>query len=178
MTFEEVISQLEESGYKISTESRLARVGLKDSQNISPIIEQYAHLYEPAWVAQVKAAWQKETNPAQRLQLKLLYFELAGGLIYRQVASECDRVTTALMQKKVKVGEEEIGYYGLQPRMVKTADFARREVLQDAMFGVVESVNMDNLQILQKETEIIAGTLGYASYLDFYSQQKPVVHVR
>jgi len=178
MTLQEIFKSLEKSKYEIDTESRLARVGLKDEQKIAPILKKYDRLYDLLTVNFVKENYKKETKPNIKEQLRLLFFELADFFLYKKVAEIDDRLSTFFNKAEVELEGEKIPFYNLGPLISKTADFGKRERLQEAGFKVLEKANPNYLLMTEKVIETAKNDLGFADYIDFYQNKKRMDYFR
>lgn len=169
---EKITKTLEQSNYEIDTETRLSWAGLKDNQEIAPIMEKYKWLYTLETVQATKEQYEAEQNPERKEELRLLFFNLANSYLYQKIAKKDDEIKTFLMQSSVEVDGEKIPYYNVGPKILKTDDFQEREKLQDASFAIVKQINPDYLSNLQSEIKILEEKLGFQNYINFYQAQK------
>ncbi len=174
MTLREIIKAFDQSLYEISEEARLTWVGLKEEQKITPIFKKYVWLYDLPTLNFLKKEYQKEKNPSQKKQLKYLFFNLADTFLYRKVIKIDDGLTTFLNKAMVKVDGEKITFHNLGPLVGKTADFDKRERLQEAGLKVTQKANPDFLSMLKLTLESIKKDLGFKDYLGFYQEMKEV----
>ena len=174
MTLQEIFKSLEKSKYEIDTESRLARVGLKDEQKIAPILKKYDWLYDLSTVNFVKENYKKETKPNIKEQLRLLFFELADFFLYKKVAEIDDRLSTFFNKTEVELDGEKISFYNLGPLISKTADFGKRERLYEAGLRVIKKANSDYLLMLESALKSTKSDLNFDGYIDFYQNKKTI----
>jgi len=174
MTLQKIIKSLEKNMYEMNTESRLARVGLKKEQKIAPILAKYNWLYDLTTINFVKKSYQEETNPNEKEQLKLLFYDLADFFLYRKVIVIDDQLSTFLNKAKVKVDGEEIAFYNLGPLIGKSADFDKRERLYKAGVEVIKEANQDYLLMFKSVLKSVKSDLGFEGYIDFYQKKKTI----
>jgi len=174
MTIKKILHSLEKFIYEINTESRLARVGLKKEQKIAPIVKKYQWLYSLPTINFVKKAYEEEKNEDNKKQLKLLFFELSESFLYSKIASLEDKIETFFNKSKVEVDKEKIAYYNLGPLISKTADFKKRESLQDAGWQVVKKANPQMLLMLKTALKSLKKDLGFVGQIDFYQKKKTI----
>ncbi len=174
MTIQKILQSLEKFIYEINTESRLARVGLKKEQKIAPIVKKYQWLFNLPTINFVKKAYEEEKNEDTKKQLKLLLFELSESFLYSKVASLEDKIETFFNKSEVEVDKEKIAYYNLGPLISKTADFKKRERLQDAGWQVVKKANPQILLMLKTSLKSLKKDLGFVGEIDFYQKKKTI----
>src|SRR5919205_1017406 len=83
---DEVSAILEQAYYELATETRLARVGLKERQETAPIVERYRYLYTRPQIAAVRAEMEAATGE-RREELARLHSALLDGYIDTRVAA-------------------------------------------------------------------------------------------
>src|ERR671925_606284 len=83
---DEVAAILEQAYYELATETRLARVGLKERQETAPIIERYRYLYTRPQIEAVRAEMEAATGE-RREELARLHSALLDGYIDTRVAT-------------------------------------------------------------------------------------------
>jgi len=174
MTLKKIIKTFDKSLYEINTESRLAWVGLKKEQEITPILQKYRWLYDLPTLNFIKKNYQKETNSNLKKQFRLLFFDLSDLFLYRKVIVIDDRLTTFFNKAIVEVDGEKIAFHNLGPLIGKSADFDKRERLYEAALKITQKSNKDFLLMLKSNLKSIQKDLGFESYLDFYQNKKGV----
>jgi len=174
MTLQEIFKSLEKSKYEIDTESRLARVGLKKEQKIAPILEKYHWLYDLPTLDFVKRNYQKETNANRKEQLRLLFFGLTEFFLYRKVGVIDDRICTFFNKAEVEVDGEKIAFHNLRPLIGKTADFDKRERLQEANYKILRKANQNYLLMFKSILKSTKNDLGFVDYIDLYQKKKAI----
>src|SRR5919109_1530239 len=83
---DEVSAILEQAYYELATETRLARVGLKERQETAPIVERYRYLYTRPQIEAVRAEMEAATGE-RREELARLHSALLDGYIDTRVAT-------------------------------------------------------------------------------------------
>jgi hypothetical protein len=91
---DEVSAILEQAYYELATETRLARVGLKERQETAPIVERYRYLYTRPQIEAVRAEMAATTGE-RREELARLHSALLDGYIDTRVAALDDEVVTS-----------------------------------------------------------------------------------
>ena len=90
----DILSALEELHYKISTESRLVRVGLKEEQRIEPILKKYDWLTSRSTVDFLRRAVEAAFTGEARERLERIWFSCLGDTIHKTLAPLDDRLHT------------------------------------------------------------------------------------
>ncbi|MEJ7654217.1 MAG: hypothetical protein WKH64_13295 [Chloroflexia bacterium] len=170
----EIVKGIEQSTYDVETESRLARVGLKDGQDIASILEQYAWLYNLETVKAAENAYRAESDPAEKERLRRVYYYVLNGFIERQTAALDDRLTTYEMEATVEVDGETIPYHNVRAVAAQEPEYDRRDRLRDASLRVVEHTNPDRLELLRTRLDVLSTEFGYYEYTAYNSDSKRV----
>lgn len=167
---------MEQAHYELATEGRLARVGLKERQELAPIVARYRDLYSREQIA----AAQQEMEAAQgerREELTRLYVALLDGYVDARVAGLNDELVSSLAAATASVDGQAYPFHTLVPAMAQSADSGLRERLLQGMAGVVAQHD-ELLTRLHGETEHAIADLGFASYLDFFATAKRLDYAR
>ncbi len=171
-TADEVSAALERAQYEMSTERRLARVGLKQRQELAPIIERYSDLYRPEQIEAVNAERGAAQGERQE-ELRRLYFALLDGYVDARAAPIYDEVVTSFATATATVDGTSYPFHALAPTISSTDDAALRERLLDGMVQVVTTLN----PLLSRQQEVIETALreiGFDRYIDFVAAAKRV----
>lgn len=166
-----IYSDLEQMNYEIATESRLNRVGLKDTQDIDGILKKYSYLYTDETIETVKKNLDDDTDPATKEDLYRLYYTLLGSNIYSHIAKLSDEMQIKLAGTNVKYKDKEIPYFALHGMIQKEADFDEREALSALSEEVHVNFTPDKQQLLKEELKLLKDKTGL-SYIAYYEQQK------
>jgi hypothetical protein len=172
LTIAKILKGVEQLDYELSTESRLVRAGLKDTQDTEAIMRRHEWLAAPSVVRLAQAQFNRSRDTDERERSERLYFTCAGLHMLRRVAKLDDALQTALANHKVKIGDEQVPYYNLSPRLQNEPDFARREALGAAIDGVHRRFNPQKLAVLKRELRVMRRELGHRSCIVFYQAQK------
>lgn len=172
LTIAKILKGVEQLEYEIATESRLVRVGLKDKQETDAIMQRHEWLASLSVVKLAQAQVNRARDPDERDRLERLYFTCAGFYAYRKQAKLDDELQSGLAQHQVKLGDQQVSYYNLSPRLQNEADFEKREQIGTAIDGVHRKFNPLKLSLLQRELRILRRDLGHKSYIGFYQAQK------
>ncbi|MBI5395475.1 MAG: hypothetical protein HZA91_09295 [Verrucomicrobia bacterium] len=172
LTIAKILKGVEQLDYELSTESRLVRVGLKDKQETEPIMQRHEWLASHSVVKLAQAQLNRARDTDERERLERLYFTCASLYAYRKLAKLDDELQTGLARHQVKLGDQQMPYYNLGPRLQNEPDFDKRELLGAAIDGVHRKFNPLKLSQLQRELRILRRDLGYRSYIGFYQAQK------
>src|ERR671925_485248 len=135
---DEVSAILEQAYYALATESRLARVGLKERQETAPIVERY--LYTRPQIEAVRAEMEAATGE-RREELARLHSALLDGYIDTRVAALDDEVVTSLATATATVDGQTYPFHALVPTITRTDDPGLRERLLEGMVEVIEPRN-------------------------------------
>lgn len=173
-SIDDILAGIEKSTYEMATESRLARVGLKEDQNIAAILEQYSWLYNLETVRTAHAAWQAADDAEGQERLRRIYYYLLDGYVERQTAALEDELVSAEMGAAVEVDGESIPYHNVRPVISREPDMERRNRLHQAALKVVESTNPQRSDIVHRRLDTLASQFGYASYTAYNSEKKRV----
>lgn len=173
-SIEDIIRGIQDSTYELETESRLARVGLKEEQDLAGVLEKYDWLYNKETVQQALEAYQAETDEAEKERLRRVYLYVQGGYIERQTAAQEDKVVSFEMNATVEIDGEIIPYHNVRALLAREPDYDKRDRMRDAMLTVVEQTNPDRMQILQTTLETLSGDFGYSSYISYNSEKKRI----
>jgi hypothetical protein len=171
---EDIIKGIQDSTYELLTESRLARVGLKDQQDTAAVLEKYAWLYNLDTVQRARQALEHEQDPAEKERLRRVYFYLLDGYVERQTAAREDQVISFEMNASVEVDGESIPYHDVRALIAREPDYEKRDRLQAAQSGVVEQTNPDRMEIVQARLQTLSDDFGYYSYTSYNGEKKGV----
>lgn len=174
MTIQKIIKAFDQSLYEMNTEARLARVGLKKEQKITPIFKKYAWLYSLSTLNFLKKKYKKERDLNLKKQLRYLFFNLADTFLYRKIITIDDRLTTFFNKATVNVDEKVISFHNLGPLIGKTVDFNKRERLYGAALKITQKANPDLLLALKLTLESLNKDLSFKNYLSFYQEMKEI----
>ncbi len=170
----DIIQGIQSSTYELETESRLARVGLKDEQDIAGVLEKYDWLYNKDTVQSAYEAYQAETDEAEKERLRRVYLYVQGGYIERQTAAQEDKIVSFEMNTTVEVDGETIPYHNVRALIAREPDYDRRDRIRDAALTVVEQTNPDRMQMLRTTLQTLSEDFGYSSYTTYNSEKKRV----
>lgn len=170
----DIIQGIRDSSYELDTESRLARVGLKDGQNIASVLEKYAWLYNQVTVHRARDAWECEANAAEKNRLRRAFYFLLDGYVGRKTAALEDHIVTFEMDASVEIDDETIPYHKVRALLSREPDFERRDRLRDATLQVVEQANPDRAEIVARTLDTLSSEFGYYSYTDYQREKKRV----
>src|SRR5579871_975111 len=140
LSADEVSAQLEQANYELSTEGRLARVGLKERQETAPIVARYSHLYTRPQVEALRAEMDAATGE-RREELARLHSALLDGHIDTRVAAINDEVVTSLATATATVDGTAYPFHALRPAIAQCEDADLRERLLGGMVEVIEPRN-------------------------------------
>src|SRR2546430_14071399 len=118
---DEVSAILEQAYYELATETRLARVGLKERQETAPIVERYRYLYTRPQIEAVGAEMEAASGE-RREELMRLYNALLGGYIDTRVAALDDELVTSLATAAATVDGRTHPFPALVPTMTRADD--------------------------------------------------------
>src|SRR5437763_5706817 len=173
---DEVSAILDHAFYELATETRLARVGLKERQETAPIVERYRYLYTQPQIEAVRAEMEAATGE-RREELARLHSALLDGYIDTRVAALDDEVAASLATATATVDGQTYPFHALVPTMTRTDDPGLREQLLEGMVEVIAPRNA-LMARLQGETEAAIAELGYTSYPGFFAAVKRVDYPR
>lgn len=173
---DEVAELYEQAYYELTTEGRLARVGLKERQETAPIIERYRFLYTTEQIAATRAEMERATGE-RREEVTRLYFALLEGYVDTRTAALNDELISALATATVAVNGQTYPFHAIVPAITRAADPNLREQLFAALVEVVATYNPLMARI-QHETESTLSELGYKRYLNFVAAMKRVDYAR
>src|SRR5256714_6225429 len=173
---DEVSAILDHAFYELATETRLARVGLKERQETAPIVERYRYLYTRPQIAAVRAEMEAATGE-RREELARLHSALLDGYIDPHVAALDDEVVTSLATATATVDGQTYPFHALVPTMTRTDDPGLREQLLEGMVEVIAPRNA-LMARMQGETEAAIAELGYTSYPGFFAAIKRIDYPR
>ena len=170
----DIVQGNRDSSYELDTESRLARVGLKDEQDIASVLEKYAWLYNRATVQRARVAWEREAEPAEKNRLRRAYYFVLDGYVSSKTAEQEDRVVSFEMGATVDVDGETIPFHNVRALLAREPDFERRDRLRDATLSVVEQTNPDRAEIVERRLATLYSEFGYSSYTRYNSEKKGI----
>ncbi len=173
---DEVSAALERANVELTTEMRLARVGLKERQELAPIIARYGDLFTEEQRRAVEAECENATGE-RRDELMRLYHALLEGAVEMRVAPYRDELVSSLATASAAVDGDSYPFHALVPAISRSADAARRERLLDGMVSVIAPRNA-LYDGLFAATEAALADLGYARYLDYVVALKGVDYAR
>lgn len=171
MTLAELSSRLGSYVYDLETADRLTRVGLTKEANLAAVQAEYADLFTKERLGEARRLWE-HARADDRDVAKRLYLTLVDGYLYHAVAAQDDALTTALLQTTVKIGDEEIPYFNLQPRWVKEPDFAARERLYAASLEVHRKHASERQEQLAAVLGALTDDLGQPDYIKWQEWRK------
>lgn len=174
ITTGDIIRGIQDSNYELETESRLARVGLKDGQDIAGILEKYGWLYNRDTVERARKAYESEPDPAEKERLRRVYLYVQGGYVDRRTAELEDKVVSFEMNATVRVDGETIPYHNVRALLAREPDYDRRDRMRDATLEVVEQANPDRMEIIRARLRALADEFGYDSYTAYNSAKKRI----
>lgn len=157
--------------YDLETEDRFVRVGLKDTAETAKIYKKYQDLFTKENLDKVWSESQRVKETKKLDILERIYFTLTGSHIGQALAKAQDELTTYFSKASVKVNGETLAYFQIGPKIAKEPQFFRREQYDDAASKVVAKSNSKQLAILKREIALLK-SLGFASYLDYFSKSK------
>lgn len=169
---DEVAATLEQAYYELITESRLARVGLKERQETAPIVERYRYLYTPEQIAATRREMEAASGE-RREELTRLYFALLEGYVEARVAPLNDELVSALATARAEVDGQSYAFHALIPTITLTADPDQRERLYTGLVGVVAERN-PLIGRVMATTEAALAEQGFDHYIDFVAAMKRV----
>ena len=188
---EKIFKELEEMNYRLANESRLFRVGLKETQNLAGIMKEYPELSQDATLAAIKkeidrcssaslSSSDTHTSDEKRVderkeQLERLYGNILSNCIYRQTAQKSDEFQTWISQKKAKVDDDsdkDEYYYSLSNILKKEKNFDRRQSLSAKISDIHREGNPQLIELLDFELSKISDDYGYDNYIDYCQQKK------
>jgi hypothetical protein len=76
------------------------------------------------------------------------------------------------MNAKAKVGDEEVGYYDLQPRWAREPDFDQRDRLYDGFVAVNEEFNPRHQSLTESQLSLLKDEFGIGHYVSFMAERK------
>ncbi|TAK35159.1 MAG: hypothetical protein EPO21_06800 [Chloroflexota bacterium] len=163
--------------YELATESRLVRAGLKDTSEMSAIIERYADLYEPEVVRFAEQAYRSAADTDACERRRRLYLALLDFAMERPIAALRDALAERLLRRFVEVDGESINYYALQPRIAKEPDADKRDRLFDALGHAQAEANPARQEILATTLSELC-RFGYPDYVGYCSEVKQLDYNR
>lgn len=174
LSTEDILEGIEQSTYEIDTESRLARVGLKDDQDIASILERYAWLYSLESVGRMREAYEREPDPAEKERLRRVLYYVLDGYVERATAVQEDELVSREMAAVVRLDGEEIPYHNVRALMAREPDYDRRDRLRDASLAVVEELNPLRAEMLRTRLSVLADQFGFYNYTEYVAEKKRV----
>ncbi len=174
ITTGDIIKGIQDSTYELLTESRLARVGLKDEQDTAAVLEKYAWLYSLDTVRRAREAYEAEADSGEKERLRRVYYYLMDGYVERQTAAQEDKVVSFEMNAAVEVDGQTIPYHNVRALMAREPEYDRRDRLRDAQLQVVEQTNPDRLEIIHTRLRTLCDDFGYYDYAGYNSEKKRV----
>ncbi|MDQ3327486.1 MAG: hypothetical protein M3506_03055 [Chloroflexota bacterium] len=169
---DKIIRGIRDSSYELDTESRLARVGLKDEQDSAGVLEKYAWLYNPETVHWARDAYEREADTREHERLRRAYYFLLDGYVSRQSAEQEDRVVSFEMNAMVEVDGETIPYHNVPALLAREPNIERRDRMRDATLDVVEQSNPSRAEIVARTLSTLASEFGYEHYTDYNRVKK------
>jgi len=177
VTLENIEKAMAESIYELETDSRLVRTGLKKNQESEKILIKYNWLFSLDTLNFVKNLLLGETKSDLSAQLKIIYFDLAEGYLYRQLAKEDDEISNYYSNAVGTIEGEKIPFFDLRSELSKTEDFDKREVLDELQLQIIAREDGAELAVLEKEIALIKRDFGH-SYLSFYEEKKGIDYAK
>lgn len=168
---ERIYTDLEQMNYEIATESRLNRVGLKDTQDIDSILKKYEYLYTDETIEFVSKKRKEVTDPAEKENLERLYYTLLGSNMYSHIAKLSDELQVKLANASVKYKDKEIPYFALHGMIQKEPSFDEREALSALSEEVHVRFTADKQALLREDLKLLNEKTGL-NYITYYEQQK------
>lgn len=177
MIISEVEAELAKFIRELENEDRLVRVGLKDTADSASIYKKYSKLFTKETLLEISDKLKVTKGAKPREILERIYFTIAGSFIGLKLAADSDKLTTYFSSAKVKIGDEEVAYYQLVPRISKETIFVKREFYDDAATKVVVRANPKQLALLKEEIALLK-LLGFKSYLDYFADGKKIDYAK
>jgi hypothetical protein len=172
LTVAKILKGVEQLNYELSTETRLVRAGQKETQETEAIMKRHEWLASLSVAKLVQAQLNRARDPDERERLERLYFTCTGLYTYHKLARLDDQLQTGLASHKVRLGDEQVPYYNLPPRLQNEPDFDKRETIGVAIDGVHRKFNPEKLALLQRDLQILQRDLGYKSCIAYCEAQK------
>jgi len=174
MNFDKIYAGMSESIYELDTDSRLAQVGLKDKQESEKIIKKYEWLYSLETINLVRKNLDEAVNLESIKKLRLLYYDLSESYLFRKLARESDEISNYFSNAKTKIDKEDISFYDLRPAILKSSNFEKREIFNEAEQEIIAHINDRELLSLEKEIAIIRKDMCLPDYKNFYENKKKI----
>jgi hypothetical protein len=172
LTVAKILKGVEQLNYELSTETRLVRAGQKETQETEAIMKRHEWLASLSVAKLVKAQLNRARDPDEHERLERLYFTCTSLYTYHKLARLDDQLQTGLAGHKAGLGEEQVPYYNLSPRLQNEPDFSKREAIGVAIDNVHRKFNSEKLALLQRDLQILRRDLGYKSYIAYCEAQK------
>lgn len=147
--------------------------GIKDTLQLSPIYQRFAHLFGADAVEQVRRARDQASDERTRRRARYLLDFVVGGHLEAAVKERVEALVTRETQASVEVEGERIPYRALPVRIANEPDRERRQRFFDARQAFTASLNPEREAIWHTTRERVLA-LGYPSSLALYRELKGV----
>jgi hypothetical protein len=147
-----------------------------DTSRLQEITAQYPDLADPELAHYVARKRDAEPDPRLRKQLDYLFYDIAGTVVWRDLASYDDRIADAESGGVVKVGDEDIAYRDLGLRLYNETDSKLRERYYLAMgeFDVRETNPIRRERVDRERDKLRA--FGYKDLDQFEAARRGLDH--
>ena len=148
--------------------------GQKAEMAMAPILEDYSDLSSRTIIDQLREAYEKESDPAEKRRLQYLLADLLEGFLAKHVAPLHDQVATQEATKYIVVDGEEMPFRQAAIRMANEHDRSRRLAIQAASREVISEFSPLHVAALDGVRKLLVQDLGFPSYTDFYRIQRGI----
>jgi oligoendopeptidase F len=172
---EKVRARAEEMSERI-LEAMYTTDAFGDTSRLQELTAEYPDLADPDLARAIAKKRDAESDPRLRKQLDYLFYDIAGTVVWRDLASYDDRIADAESGGVVNVGDEDIAYRDLGLRLYNETDSGLRERYYMAMgeFDVRET-NPIRRERVEREREKLR-EFGYEDLDQFEAARRGLDH--
>ncbi len=140
MTYSEILKQLEEYHYALSTEDRLTRTGQKLRPEFTAIQKKHDKLFDKETISEVKDLIGRAAGAKERERMERTLFALLEGFMANQELPIEEEIIAEQARLSASVDFERIGYHEFAGRISREPDFKKREAFRAAQIGLIEQL--------------------------------------
>ena len=173
MTYEEILTQLEEYHAALASEDRLARAGLKARPSFVSVRGQYDETFSQETVVALRELIERTPQPKKRDQMERSLFALLEGIM----AAETLPIEEKIFQKtaSLETGADglKIPYYDIAAAIAKEEDFEKRDMLRKAQAALSEELTPLRLDLEHAARQALA-KFGFGTTREYAETKKRI----
>lgn len=174
MRLDQIRQLAEERNQAIGREYYPYGAGLKDTLDLASVHHKYADLSQRGIIQTVMDALHATHDPTEKRQLAYLAGDCLEGYINVQISALGDAVATAESKKTVSIEGKEYPFFQAAVLQANEGDRLKRLAIEKERVAVFRETNAKRIESLNGMRKLITDDLGYAGYIDFYSEIKQV----